>query len=261
MRSGFGDGLREWRERRRLSQLELGLAAAVSARHISFLETGRARPSRGMVLRLCDHLRVPRGARNHLLTAAGLAPAYAARPLASADLAPLNDAVDWTLARHAPYPAFAVDRHWRLTAMNPPAVTLFGAVGLRTGDSLITALADNERLRAAVENLDAVIAAAVARLRVESAHRGGDPVLAAGIERLAAAHTPPAGDDDGVLPAFMPTRYRFGAQSLALVSTLAQFGAVDDLTLADWRIELMFPADATSRELLLALATAPRHDP
>lgn len=112
MSNEFGAGLKEWRARRRLSQLELGLAAAVSARHISFLETGRARPSRGMVLRLCEHLQVPRAARNRLLTAAGLAPAYAARPRSAADLGPLADAVDWMLARHAPYPAFALDRHW-----------------------------------------------------------------------------------------------------------------------------------------------------
>jgi transcriptional regulator with XRE-family HTH domain len=258
MPSDFGAGLREWRERRRLSQLELGSAAAVSARHISFLETGRARPSRGMVLRLCDHLRVPRAARNRLLTAAGLAPAYAARPLAADDLGPLREAVDWMLARHAPYPAFALDRHWTLTAMNPPAATLFGAVGLGAGDSLVAALADNARLRAALENLDAVIAAAIARLRVEAAELGGDPVLEAGIQRLAGAHAAPVRDDDGVLPAFIPTRYRLGERTLSLVSTLAQFGGVDDLTLAELRVELLFPADAASRAWLVASSRTAR---
>jgi transcriptional regulator with XRE-family HTH domain len=249
----FGAVLREWRTRRRLSQLELGLAADVSSRHISFLETGRARPSRGMVLRLCDHLEVPRAARNRLLAAAGLAPAYAARTLAADELAPLRDALDWMLTRHAPYPAFALDRHWYVQAMNPPATTLFGAVGLGAGDSLLAALADDDRLRAALENLDAVVAAVTARLRSESGHLGGDPVLDAAIARFAATATSPPPADEGLAPAFVATRFRFGDRTLALVSTIAQFGAVDDMALADWRIELLFPADAASRELLLAL--------
>jgi transcriptional regulator with XRE-family HTH domain len=172
MSGDFGAGLKEWRTRRRLSQLELALAAAVSSRHISFLETGRARPSRGMVLRLCDHLDVPRAARNRLLAAAGLAPAYAARSPATDELAPLQDALDWMLTRHAPYPGFALDRHWHIRALNPPATTLLGAVGLRVGDSLLAALADNDRLRAALENRDAVVAAVAARLRAESMSAG-----------------------------------------------------------------------------------------
>jgi transcriptional regulator with XRE-family HTH domain len=257
MPGDFGPALREWRQRRRVSQLELGLAATVSARHISFLETGRARPSRGMVLRLCEHLQVPRAARNRLLSAAGLAPAYTARPMAAADVRPLRDAVDWTLARHAPYPAFAVDRHWILKAMNPPAVALFGAVGLRCDDSLITALAENARLRAALEDLHSVIAAAIARLRTEIGHLGGDAVLEAGIDRLERAHTPPARDDRALLPAFIPTRLRLGDRTLSLVSTLAQFGSVEDMALAELRIELMFPADAASRDVLVALSPAP----
>lgn len=257
MPSDFGVALREWRQRRRLSQLELGLAATVSARHISFLETGRARPTRGMVLRLCEQLRVPRAARNRLLHAAGLAPAYAARPMSADDVRPLHDAVAWTLARHAPYPAFAVDRHWTLKAMNPPAATLFGAVGLRCDDSLIAALAENARLRAALEDLDTVIAAAIARLRTELGYLGGDPVLEAGIERLARAHVPPAGDDHAVLPAFIPTRLRLGEKTVSLFSTLAQFGSVEDIALAELRIELMFPADAGSRETVMALSSPP----
>ena len=256
MSNEFGAGLKEWRARRRLSQLELGLAAAVSARHISFLETGRARPSRGMVLRLCEHLQVPRAARNRLLTAAGLAPAYAARPRSAAELGPLADAVDWMLARHAPYPAFALDRHWTLTALNPPAATLFAPVGLQAGTDLLTALTENDRLRAALDNLDAVIAAVLARLRVETAQLGGDPVLEAAITRLARAHTAPAREEDGVLPAFLATRYRFGEHTLSLISTLAQFGAVDDLALAELRIELLFPADDDTRALLLELSLA-----
>jgi hypothetical protein len=196
---------------------------------------------------------VPRVARNRLLTAAGLAPAYAARRRGSDDLAPLRDAVDWMLARHASYPAFALDRHRPLTSMNPPAAMLFGATGLRCGDGLLTALAENAQLRAALDNLDAVIAAVVARLRLEISQLGGGPVREAGLARLARAHPPPPARDDDVLPAFVPTRYRVGERTLSLVSTLAQFGAVDDLALADWRIELMFPADTASRELLLSL--------
>src|SRR4051794_13761776 len=119
-----GDLLREWRTRRRLSQLDLALDAEISTRHLSFLETGRARPSRDMVLRLAEQLEVPLRERNDLLSAAGFAPAFYERSLDDPALAPARMAVDLVLKGHEPFPAFAVDRRWNLVATNAAAAGL-----------------------------------------------------------------------------------------------------------------------------------------
>lgn len=248
----FGTALKTWRNQRRMSQLDLGLTADVSSRHISFLETGRARPSREMVLRLCDYLEVPLAARNQLLTAAGLAPAYMNRQMSDADMAQVSQAVDWMLERHAPYPAFALDRHWVIQNLNAPAMMLFQTVGIGVGDSLVKALAGNVTLRAAIENLDEVIAYTVARLRTEIAHLGGDAVLeaAAMLLHAGASDLPPVTE----FPSVVPTRYRVNDMTLSLFSTMSQFGTAEDIALSELRIELLFPADDLTRQMLDALA-------
>src|SRR5690554_920246 len=114
----IGDLLRDWRQRRRLSQLALATEADVSARHLSFLETGRAKPSREMLLRLADHLQIPLRERNALLVAGGFAPVYPERGLEDPAMSEARKAVDLILSGHEPYPALAIDRHWTLVAAN-----------------------------------------------------------------------------------------------------------------------------------------------
>src|SRR3974390_1602863 len=131
---GFGPMLREWRQRRRISQLDLALDGNISTRHLSFLETGRARPSREMVLHLAEHLEVPLRDRNILLTAAGFAPVFSERKLEDPALETARKAVELVIQGHAPYPAVAVDRHWTLVAANdaiPPLLTGVDAELLR----------------------------------------------------------------------------------------------------------------------------------
>ena len=115
--AGIGALLRDWRQRRRLSQLDLALEAGVSARHLSFLETGRSRPSPQMVLHLADQLDVPLRDRNHMLLAAGFAPAYEERPIDAPEMAPAREALDRVLTGHEPHPALVVDRWWNLAAL------------------------------------------------------------------------------------------------------------------------------------------------
>src|SRR6201989_1544102 len=122
----FGPMLKSWRTRRRLSQLDLALEAGVSARHLSFVETGRSRPSADMVVQLAEHLEVPVRERNALLLAAGYAPAYAQHDLSDPELAPIREAIDRVLAGHEPYPAPGADGHWGLVDANQ-------GVGLLTG--------------------------------------------------------------------------------------------------------------------------------
>ncbi|MFY0312322.1 helix-turn-helix domain-containing protein [Leisingera sp. D0M16] len=247
MTAGFGGVLKKWRQVRRLSQMELALSAGVSPRHLSFLETGRAQPSRGMVLRLSDELQVPVSARNQLLTAAGLAPAYVQRPMDDAELAPLWQAAERMLEGHEPFPAMVIGRHWQLLRLNQAAAAMLGAAGLGPGSSLI------EALRVALDNLEEVERHSLARLRTELAYCGSDPVLEQAIERLQRNVTA-AASGDGVLPAVIPARYRMGGQVLSFFSTITQFGGTGDLAMSELRIEMLFPADDATRNTLEAMA-------
>ena len=249
----FGSILKEWHNQRRMSQLDLGLSANVSPRHISFLETGRSQPSRSMVLQLCDELDIPRQTRNHLLTAAGFAPAYGERDLTDADMGPALSAMEWMLDRHDPFPALAMDRHWCIVRMNRMSARLMAGFGLSEGDSVLTALWDNPALQQALENIEEVSAHTVLRLRTESAHLGGDPVLDAAAARLAGAFPAPAHLQTGLLPAFIPARYRANGMAFSFFSTFTQFGSAEDIALSELKIEMMFPADDATRQALLAV--------
>ncbi|MBF9032541.1 helix-turn-helix domain-containing protein [Rhodobacterales bacterium HKCCE3408] len=247
--TGFPDTLRHWRQARRLSQLDLALEAAVSARHISFLETGRARPSREMVTRLGDALAMPLSARNGMLVAAGFAPRYPARDWDDAAMAPVRAAIDHVLRNHQPYPALAIDRLWRVVDLNPAAARLFGALGVGAGDSLIDLLL-SATLPQVVENWPEVAHHAARRLRTESAAMGGVEVL----DRAATTLSEVPAPDGTVHAPVIPTILNAGGMRLSLFATLAQFGTPEDLLLEDLKIELYFPADDATREAFEAMA-------
>ena len=253
MDNAFGTKLRTWRDRRHMSQLELGLTANVSARHISFLETGRAKPSRPMVMMLGDVLGVPRASRNALLNAAGFAPAYQRRDWSDEDMASVRDAVDWTMKRHDPYPAFALDRHWRLIKTNRSASAMLGSLNIGEGDSLLDLMTNIEVTKALFENWHEVMRHMLTRLRTESLYLGGDEVLNAAAEKLASALGTQASTPMGTLAAMIPAHYRAGDATLSLFSTIAQFGTAEDIALADMKIEMLFPADDESRTMLLTM--------
>jgi transcriptional regulator with XRE-family HTH domain len=245
----FGASLKDWRRRRGMSQLRLAMEADVSARHVAFLETGRANPTRGMIIRLAEALEVPRPQRNALLQAADFTPAYAARRLDDRDMSAIRHAVDWLLERHEPMPGLALDRHWRLVAMNGPARRLLENLGLGVGDNLLDALVEGASLRSAIVNWEEVAWHLAVRLRTGSRHAGGDPRLDAAAHALAEA----AGQRAvtvGTLPPMVPTRLAAGGVELSFFSTIAQFGTAEDITVADLRVELLFPADEATRSFL-----------
>ncbi|MEM1102301.1 MAG: helix-turn-helix domain-containing protein, partial [Pseudomonadota bacterium] len=218
----FSDLLRHWRSLRRLSQLDLALEAGVSARHISFLETGRARPSRDMVLHLGAILRVPLDRRNQMLGAVGFAPKFSARAWDDAEMAPIRRAVDWTLERHAPYPGIAIDKLWTIRRMNGPARAIFGAMGAVEGASMID-IVQRREVQSAIENWPEVARHLALRLRAESAAQGGIPKLDDAERHLSGA----AGPSGEGAPA-VPTIFKLGGQRLALVGTIAQFSSTGD---------------------------------
>jgi transcriptional regulator with XRE-family HTH domain len=247
----FGHLLKHWRSRRRYSQLDLAVAANVSSRHISFLETGRSQPSRAMVLQLSEVMDVPLAERNALLASAGFSVAYVARAADSRDLQFVREAIDWTLERHDPYPAIAFDRHWRVRKLNRCATALLGRLGVGEGDSLLVAFLSPGPLRDALVNWREIARDLRTRLRTESTHFGGDPILEDAIDKLDALTNDDGYESRAPYPAVIPVEYQAGPLVLSFFSTISQFGSAEDIALADLRIELMFPANEATRRALL----------
>ena len=252
-----GTLLRTWRQRRRLSQLDLSSGAGVSARHLSFLETGRSRPSREMVLLLAEQLEVPLRARNELLVAAGFAPVYGERRLDAPDMAAVRRAVDLVLAAHEPYPAVVVDRGWRLLAANSGIARLTAGVDPRLLEPPVNVLRLSlhpDGMAPRIRNLAQWRAHVLHRLARE-ARLSGDPGLAALHRELAAfpggldAHPP-----DGIA---VPLRIRAGDDELAFLSTVTTFGTAVDVTAAELSLEAFLPADERTADALCARGQAP----
>lgn len=241
----FPQTLKTWRKARHLSQLDLALEADVSARHISFLETGRAQPSRDMIARLGAAMDLPLSTRNQMLTHAGFAPRYDARAWDASDMAPIRAALDHILDNHAPYPAFAADRLWTIQRLNEPASKLFSLMGIAEGSSLLE-LVTSDTLPSMIENWPEVAHHTAQRLRLESTAQGGVPELDAAVDHL--SRVPPP--NTPTLGPVIPTIYATGPMRLSLFSTIAHFGTPEDITLDDLKIELFFPADRETEQTL-----------
>jgi transcriptional regulator with XRE-family HTH domain len=257
---GVGGLLREWRRRRRLSQLDLALEAEISTRHLSFVETGRAKPSAEMVLRLAEHLDVPLRERNELLLAAGYAPAFGSRDLDEPVMDSVRDALERLLAGHEPYPALAVDRHWGMIAANRAVALLTEGVAAELLEPPVNVLRlalHPGGLAPRIANFAQWRAHLLDRLG-RQAVRSGDPALAALHDELAAY---PAGGrapsiDPDAAEIAVPLRIRHGAHELTFISTVTTFGTAVDITVSELSIESFFPADAATAELLRAAAAA-----
>jgi transcriptional regulator with XRE-family HTH domain len=253
---GVGDLLRDWRQRRRLSQLDVANEAAVSARHLSFVETGRSRPSRELVLHLAEHLHVPLRERNTLLLAAGYAPVYTEHPLDDAEMNPVRDALAHILRGHEPYPAIIVDRRWDLVSANDSAMRLFTA---GVADHLLQPPINTYRLGLHPDGL----APRVRNFAVYSHHLltqlarlaalSGDPALAALYDEVRAypGLNRPTSLEAGARLLFLPMEFTtVDGDELSFFSTVATFGTALDVTVAELSIEAFFPADDATRALL-----------
>ena len=261
--------MREWRQRRRLSQLALACDADMSARHLSFIETGRSLPSRGMVLRLAERLEVPLRERNLLLVAAGYAPVYPERPLQDPALAAARKVIDLVLAGYEPYPALAIDRHWTIISANKVFSPLLAGVEpalLRPPVNALRVGLHPEGLAPRIANLTELRAHLLARLR-RQIDVTGDPVLAGLLTELSAYPTadgrkfdrPSAtGEYDDIV---VPLRLAVDGEVLSLISMTTVFGSPVDITLSEVAIEAFLPADAATAEALRRLAAAPNHVP
>jgi len=252
---GVGTLLRAWRGRRRRSQLDLALAAGLSTRHLSFLETGRSRPSREMVIRLANELEVPLRERNQLLLAAGYAPVYRQTPVDAPGMQVVRAALDRLLAGHEPYPAIIVDGGWNLVAANRSVAVLTEGVSpalLEPPVNVLRLTLHPEGMAPRVANLGELRALLLSGLRRQAAITG-DPALGALHEELSSY---PCDDPAPATPAgvaaevALPLRLRTAGGELALLTTIATFGTAVDITLAELAVELFLPADEATADAL-----------
>jgi len=253
-----GDHLRRWRRRRQLSQLDLALQAGVSQRHLSFLESGRAEPSRDMLLRLTERLDVPLRDRNVMLLAAGFAPVFTERSLDDPTLAAAREAIGRVLRGHEPFPALAVDRHWNLVAANaalPPLLTGVADQALLLPPINVLRLSLHPAgLASRIVNLPAWSGHLLDRLRRQAAVTA-DPALARLLDELVAYPAGSSRAEGTSVPAdhgeiFVPLQLRTEVGLLSFLSTTTVFGTPRDITLSELAIEAFFPADAETARLL-----------
>jgi transcriptional regulator with XRE-family HTH domain len=253
----LGDQIREWRQLRRLSQMDLALDAEISTRHLSFIETGRTRPSREMVLLIADHLDVPLRERNAMLLAAGFAPHYAERPLDDPELKAARRAIELVLKGHEPYPALAIDRHWNLLAANAAVAPLIGSAApflLAPPVNVLRLSLHPEGLAPLILNLGEWRGHLLERLKRQVAATA-DAGLEELLDELCAY---PAREGQSELEDFggvvVPLRLTSPLGELRLFGTTTIFGTPMDVTLAELAIEAFFPADSDTADRLRALA-------
>lgn len=255
-----GDLLREWRQRRRMSQLDFAVEAEISSKHLSFLETGRSRPSRGMLLKLTELLAVPLRERNTLLVAAGFAPMFNERKLDDPALQPARDALEIVLKGHEPYPALAVDRHWTLLAANravAPLLTGVAASLLQPSMNVLRLSLHPDGLAPRIVNLAQWRAHLFARLR-RQIEISADAVLIALLEELSSYPSPAIDVRRAAAEAanafVVPFRLATPAGVLSFISTTTVFGTPIDVTLSELALESFFPADAATAAALRQLS-------
>ena len=252
---GVGALLREWRQRRHLSQLDLAGEAEISTRHLSFIETGRSSPSRDMLLRLAERLDLPLRARNQLFNTAGYATPYPERPLDAPELNVARLAMQAVLAAHAPYPALAIDRNWTLMASNDAVTPLLAGVAeflLAAPVNVLRLSLHPEGLAPRIDNLGEWRAHLLSRLQ-QQIDRSGDATLETLFRELAAypfRASQTRSSDLGSIA--VPLRLRVEGQQapLSLISTTTVFGTPLDITVSELALECFYPADEQTRSFL-----------
>jgi len=254
--------LRQWRRRRRLSQLDLACEAEISQRHLSFLESGRSSPSRDMLLHLAEQLAIPLRERNALLVAAGYAPVYGERALDDPALGVARAAVDLILGAQDPYPALAVDRHWTLIAANKAASRLMAGANPKLSQPPVNVLRLSlhpDGLGRRIRNFHEWRAHVLARL-IKQIENSADPVLMALLNELKAYPIPTASnawsatgphDFAGIV---VPLELVTDSGVLSFFSTTTIFGTPLDISLSELAIESFFPADAATAEAMRLVA-------
>jgi transcriptional regulator with XRE-family HTH domain len=247
-----GEQLREWRQRRHLSQLDLAVLADISSRHLSFLETGRSLPSRNMLLRLSDRLNVPLRERNALFIAAGYAPVYSERRIDDPSLEEARKAIELVLRGHEPYPALAVDRYWNLQAANRALAPFLKGVApelLAPPVNVLRLSLHPDGVAPRILNLGQWRAHLLHRLR-QQVEATGDPGLESLLAELSGYPAPGHEDRPDPGAVVVPMRMQSEVGELSFLSTTTVFGTPVEVSLSELAIESFFPADAKTAKVL-----------
>ena len=264
----FGHLLRDWRQHRRLSQLALSSRSGISQRHISFLETGRARPSRPTVIALSDALDIPLRERNALLQRSGFAPAYTEAPLNDRVMSLFREALDLALEHHEPYPALVLDGRWNMIMANRGAMRFFGqfvdpfealtAIGSPSEFQVVRLCLDERGLRPFIVNWEELTYSFLQRARRALLLNPNDPLLPFLVEEILQAPGAPPGwrAPDWTTPPAPAINMvmRSGDVTYSLFTMLAHFGSPQDVTVEELSVETFYPADEATKARLLALA-------
>jgi len=262
---GFAHLLKFWRQKRRLSQLDLALTSGVSQRHVSFLESGRAQPSRRMILQLSETLEVPLRERNFWLTAAGFAPVFKAHPLDDPRMSQVMSTVRMMLANHAPFPAIAIDRAWNIVMSNAP----FERMGAMIGEDLWTRVGGEPRnlmrlcfhpggIRPFVTNWKAIAPLLWSRAQREAEALSGQEMKQVLLELRPYQDADTVGSTDeaaGLVPV-LPLELAKDGVRISLFTVIATFGTAQDVTADELRIETFFPADEATERLFRSVPLA-----
>lgn len=259
--SNFTGSLRLLRRSRKLSQLDLALAANVSQRHVSWLETGRSQPSRDMVLRLAEAMDIPLRQRNELLNAAGFAHLYSENALDEPAMNTVRSVLDTMLEHHEPYPTLVLDAQWNILMQNHAATRLFSVFGDPSGlwakighpdeRNLALASVHPQGLRQFIKNWDDIAPEFLRRLRNE-ATESGDPKVISRYESLSAYFDAPLEATAGALIPMLPIELEIGDLCLSMCSVISTFGTAQDITANELRVETFYPANAETARCFAA---------
>ena len=249
MTSAFGHILKYWRETRRFSQLALSLEAGMSSRHLSFLETGRSKPSRETVLRLARTLDMPRATTNEALKAAGFSAEFSALALTDTQLEPAFEAINTILENHAPMPAIVIDEGWMIVGGNQPALAMLEILPFKGSMCIVDALLNDDPSAPTFLNWETIAIWTLLRLQSEAAKAGADSKIYALYQRFS-NHSRVRETNRVSFSEYGPVLTMMchtDNTDLALFTMMVEFSTVQDITMGERRVELFFPADDVTR--------------
>ena len=252
MNSSIGAFLKQWRKQRRYSQLQLSLEMDISSKHVSFIETGRSIPSREMILKIGEFLFLPKREINRGLYLAGYAPVYTDLPVDHENLKPVFFAIDKMIENHMPYPALVLNQNWDVEKANESAYQLLSEAGYSSHKNLIEALILDNPKTSNVVNWHETALAVLARLRYEISVSGGSSRLEE-LENNLSLCLPQDINANSVCEkqAVPSTKFRMGSDELSFFSIISQLSTIQDVTVSEFRVELMFPADEVTKEFYM----------
>ncbi len=249
MKNSIGNILQQWRKQKRYSQLQLSLELGISSKHVSFMETGRSIPSREMVLKIGEFLFLPKREINRGLHFAGYAPVYAELPSAHEGLKPVFSAIDKMIENHMPYPALVLNQFWDVVKTNFAARNILFELGYSGHENLLEALINDDPKTSKIINWSQSVSSVLARLRQEINSMGGSDRLE-GLEQKLSARLLFMNDITSIdeRQVISSTRFRMVGGELSFFSIISQLSTIQDVTVSELKVELMFPTDETTKQ-------------